>query len=120
MSSDQVASHIKSTRKDLGITRAQLAAKCAALGDDKLTIAALESIETGRPDKDGARRRHVSVDELLVLAKALNVPPLDLLYPLMDTENRNMFIGRQHAKDEALAEIGAAIEALSLLKSRLS
>ena len=82
MLSARVAETVVRRRKALGVTREQLAAKCAALGDDKLTIAALESIETGRNDKQGRRRRRISVDELLILARALNVPPVALLFPL--------------------------------------
>lgn len=43
----------------------------------------LVNIETGRPDKQtGKRRRDVTVDELLILALALDVPPTELVLPM--------------------------------------
>jgi len=47
-----------------------------------LTFGALSSIETGRLNKEGMRRRHITVDEWLVIARALDVPPVVLLCPL--------------------------------------
>lgn len=78
MTAEQVRRH----RERLGMSREQLAAECARLGAPQLTYAAIVSIELGRRDKAGKRRRDVSVDELLVLGLALAVPPLLLLVPL--------------------------------------
>ncbi|MDT3395615.1 hypothetical protein RKE29_02935 [Streptomyces sp. B1866] len=80
--SDTVAGQVRRHRTRLGLNREQLAAECARLGAPDLTYAALTNIETGRRNKDGKRRRDVSVDELLVLGLALAVPPLLLLLPL--------------------------------------
>lgn len=59
-----------------------LSARCITLGKPHLSTATISNIETGRPAKDDPerkRRRHVTVDELVVLAAALGVTPADLL-----------------------------------------
>ncbi|URN12505.1 helix-turn-helix domain-containing protein [Streptomyces radiopugnans] len=80
--SDVAAGEIRQHRQRRGITRSELAQKCASYGAPQLTYAALVNIETGRKGKDQKRRRDVTVDELAVLAKALGVPPLALLFPV--------------------------------------
>jgi hypothetical protein len=55
------------------MTAQQLCDRCAALGAPGITTNVLANIET--------RRRDVSVDELLVLALALDVAPMHLLAP---------------------------------------
>lgn len=47
-----------------------------------MTAAVVANIETGRRSDDGARRRRVSVEELMVLAFALDVSPMVLLLPI--------------------------------------
>jgi hypothetical protein len=81
--SDVVAERVKAARKGR-FTVAQLAKRCAELGATGLTEQALYNIETGRPDKQGRRRRAVTVDELLALAYALSVAPVHLLIPIDD------------------------------------
>ncbi|OLE20634.1 MAG: hypothetical protein AUG49_24525 [Catenulispora sp. 13_1_20CM_3_70_7] len=44
-----------------------------------MTKAVLANIESGRPGPDGARRRDVTVDELLAFASVLDVAPLYLM-----------------------------------------
>ncbi|MFC1407125.1 hypothetical protein ACEZDJ_38165 [Streptacidiphilus sp. N1-5] len=56
-----------------------LADACALRGVPHLTNSVLANIESGRPDRDGRRRRDVSVDELLALALVLDVAPAHLL-----------------------------------------
>ena len=80
--SDTIAEQVRRHRTRLGLNREQLADECARLGAPDLTYAAITNIETGRRNKDGKRRREVSVDELLVLGLALAVPPLLLALPL--------------------------------------
>ncbi|MEV6986538.1 hypothetical protein AB0M95_35515 [Sphaerisporangium sp. NPDC051017] len=80
--SDVVADQIRKHRSRLGLTREDLAAECAKLGADQLTFAALTNIETGRRDASGRRRRDVTIDELEVIAHALAVPMLLLVFPL--------------------------------------
>lgn len=79
--SDVVADRVREVRRRRGLTAAQLAVRCAALGMPDLTASTLSNIETGRRDETGRRRRDVSVDELLTLAAALDVAPVHLLVP---------------------------------------
>jgi transcriptional regulator with XRE-family HTH domain len=79
--SEVVAKRIQQVRVRRGMTAAQLAVRCAELGMPDLTASTISNIETGRRDKSGRRRREVSVDELLVLALALDVAPVHLLVP---------------------------------------
>ena len=60
----------------------QLAARCAEIGAPELTKSVIHTIETGRRDSAGERRRDITVDELLILAAALDAPPPYLLAPL--------------------------------------
>lgn len=84
--SDLVAEQIRKHRERLNLTREDLAQECAKLGAPELTAAAIINIEVGRKNpKTGRRRREVSVDELLVLAYAMAVPPLELVFPLVGT-----------------------------------
>jgi transcriptional regulator with XRE-family HTH domain len=84
--SDFAAARIRAVRRARGLTVAQLAEQCTQLGAPQLTQAVIDNIETGRRHEDGTRRRHVTVDELLALALALNAPPLYLLIPPDDLE----------------------------------
>lgn len=79
--SDVIGPRIRDLRQRRGLTRDELAKKCVDLGAD-ISAAVLVNIETGRPDKTtGKRRRDITVDELLILALALDVPPARLLIP---------------------------------------
>jgi transcriptional regulator with XRE-family HTH domain len=88
--SDLVASRIRVLRKGLGLTRAELAERFNRLavtrsgeylaskyGDSMMTDSVVTNIESGRRT-GGSRRRMVTVDEVVVFAKALEVTP-DLL-----------------------------------------
>ncbi|MER7838433.1 helix-turn-helix transcriptional regulator [Streptomyces sp. NPDC096040] len=79
--SEVIATQVRKRRRQLDLNRQQLAEKCASIGAPQLTTAALTNIETGRPDKDGKRRREVTVEELLALACALSIHPVDLMVP---------------------------------------
>ncbi|MEV6820186.1 helix-turn-helix transcriptional regulator [Nocardiopsis dassonvillei] len=79
--SDIVAQRVRQLRKSQGMKATDLAEKCRELGMPHLTAATISNIETGRRDKDGRRRRNIDVDELLVLAHALNVAPVHLMVP---------------------------------------
>ncbi|KOU46864.1 hypothetical protein [Streptomyces sp. WM6378] len=80
--SDLVADQIRMHRTRLGLNREQLAEECARIGAPELTYAAITNIETGRRDREGKRRREVTVDELMTFGYALGVPPLLLALPL--------------------------------------
>jgi len=78
--SDHAAAQVRHYRELRGWRRVDLAERCT------LSASVLENIETGRPDATGRRRRQVSVDELLILAAALEVSPVQLLIPLGTAE----------------------------------
>lgn len=83
--SEYIAGQINKIRKRAGLNREQLAEKCRQAGaSSSLTAAVVANIETGRRGPDGRRRRDVTVDELVIFAKALDVSPLLLVYPLDD------------------------------------
>jgi len=77
--SDAVAARVREARRRRNWLTGDLAARCADLGHPELTRAVLENIESGRRDKDGRRRRYVTVEELRVLADALGFSPADVL-----------------------------------------
>lgn len=79
--SEIVAKQVRAARRRRDLNRQQLAEKCRSIGAPKLTLAALTNIETGRPDSEGRRRREITVEELLALAYALDVNPVDLMVP---------------------------------------
>jgi transcriptional regulator with XRE-family HTH domain len=77
--SDIVALNVKALRAVNGWSAKQLAAECAAAGAPEITSAVVANIETGRRGDDGRMRRDVTVDELLALARTLNVSPATLM-----------------------------------------
>jgi transcriptional regulator with XRE-family HTH domain len=79
--SDVVGMQIRAYRDAQGLTREQVAERCALSGWPSLTAAIVAYIELGRPNASGIRRREVSVDEVVALAYVLDVPPLALLAP---------------------------------------
>lgn len=85
--SDVVAGRLKEVRQHRRLTVQELAKKCAEHPGPKLSATMIYDIESGRPDKEGNRRRHVTVDELMLLSVALEVAPVHLLVPTVpDTE----------------------------------
>lgn len=96
MLSDVVAERIAAIRKREGLTREELAERCITdYHWPGLTHGVIGSIETGRRDEAGRRRREVSTDELVVLAKALGVPPLLLMFPVDKVEQVELFPGHE-------------------------
>lgn len=51
---------------------------------------------------EGGQRQSISVPELVVLARALEVPPIQLLYPLGEEPQVELLPGRAVATDDAL------------------
>lgn len=68
---DVVGYRVAELRRRRGLTAEQLAARCAELGAAHITRSFVANIES--------RRRGLSVDDLLILALALDVAPIDLL-----------------------------------------
>jgi 8-oxo-dGTP diphosphatase len=79
--SDLAGARVREARGRRRWTARELAERCAEAGAPGLTGSVIANIETGRRDKDGQRRRDITVDELLALAYALEVPPAALLAP---------------------------------------
>ncbi|WP_344047078.1 hypothetical protein [Streptomyces thermoalcalitolerans] len=77
--SDAVGRRVREVRERRRLTVQQLSELCAEKAGYELSVQALYNLENGRRDKDGRRRRLVTVDELLALATALNVAPVHLL-----------------------------------------
>lgn len=84
--SDIAAARIREVRRKRGLTAAQLAKRCADIGASEITAQSVSNIETGRRDKEGRRRRFVTVDELVALAVALEVAPVHLLSQALPPE----------------------------------
>jgi transcriptional regulator with XRE-family HTH domain len=76
--SDVVSARVERARRNQGITVQQLAARCAELGVPELSRDVITNIEQ--------RRRRVTIDEVWVLAAALNIPPNLLMLPLGDEQ----------------------------------
>jgi len=74
-----IARRLPVLRERHGWSAQQLAEKCAAAGSPELNRAIIANIESGR-------RRSVSIDEVLVLAKVLDVTPPYLMEPDPDSE----------------------------------
>jgi transcriptional regulator with XRE-family HTH domain len=89
--SDTVGEQIKLWRKRRGWTRERLGEECGRLGLP-LTEAIITNIESGRLTS-AKRRRMVTIDEFVVIAFALNVPPAVLISPYPETEQSELFPG---------------------------
>jgi transcriptional regulator with XRE-family HTH domain len=72
-----VAARLREIRDRHRVSAAKLAECCADLGMPELNRYIITNIETGR-------RESISVDELYVLARALDVSPIHLLLPTED------------------------------------
>lgn len=79
MLSDVIGQQLQHHRRRLGLSRTDVAVRCAELGWPSLTEPVVGYIETGRPDAAGRRRREVTIDELVILSRALSVAPLELV-----------------------------------------
>lgn len=78
--SDAIAEAIRAGRKREGLTRAEFATAAWDAGaPTDFSAAVVGYIETGRRDKDGRRKREVTVDEAVFLAAALGTTVLELL-----------------------------------------
>lgn len=91
---DAIASQVRKYRIHRNLSVRQLAEECARLGAPQLTAASLANIERGQdPDAKRAARR-VLVEELAVLARALHVPPVLLVFPLGQREEIDVLPGK--------------------------
>lgn len=84
-----IAAQVKRTRTERKLSAQQLSDACAKLG--------LEMPRSVLADLENGRRAHVSVAELLVLARALDVPPLLLVFPVGTDEETEILPGADRA-----------------------
>jgi transcriptional regulator with XRE-family HTH domain len=75
--SDLAGRRIRETRQRRGWTAKELAERCAEAGAPHITPTVITNLETRR-----RATREITVDEVLVLAHALQVAPLQLMVPL--------------------------------------
>lgn len=80
--SDVVGERVREYRSERRWRAQDLAERCKAAGAPELTTAVIANIETGRRDPEGNRRRFITIDEVLILAWVLGVPPVMLFIPL--------------------------------------
>lgn len=85
---DIVAQQIRRYRLEKGWSIRELADACAKSGATQLTQSSLANIERGVTEAAQRKGREVSVGELVILAVALGVPPLSLLLPIADDNQR--------------------------------
>jgi transcriptional regulator with XRE-family HTH domain len=78
---DVIAAQIRQYRLLKGWSVKRLAEECERLGAAQLTSSSLGNIERGQDPEAKRARRRVGVAELLVLATALDVPPVALMVP---------------------------------------
>jgi transcriptional regulator with XRE-family HTH domain len=90
--SDLAGRRIRQIRERRGWTREDLADRCAGIGAEYITTTVITNLETRR-----RASRQITVDELLVLAYVLEVPPLYLFAPADGTEK--LQIARDVEKD---------------------
>ncbi|WP_141923621.1 hypothetical protein [Haloactinospora alba] len=102
--SDVVAERVREVRKRRGWTPHQLAQECADVGL-QLSANTIENIESGRRDKNGRRRRHVTVDELIGLAFALDVAPVHLVFPISEEGTYALTPSQKTGESRALGNI---------------
>ena len=79
--SDLAGQRIREIRQRRGWTARELADECAKVGASHITATVITNLETRR-----RLTRQITLDELLVLAHVLQVPPLLLFVPLDDAE----------------------------------
>lgn len=77
-----IAESVRHHRKLRGMSAQQLADSCSELGYSGMTRSVIANLETGARDS-------LSIPEWLILAAALGVPPLLLLYPLGRTDEKS-------------------------------
>lgn len=107
--SDLAGQRIGQIRQRLGWTRQQLADRCAAIGAPYITAAVITDLETRRRST-----RKITVDEWLILAKVLDVPPVFLITPLDASETLEVAPGVDLGPLDAAAWIGDDDTALTL------
>lgn len=96
---------VRQARQKRSWTARELAERCAKAGAPQITATVVTNLETRRRNS-----RQVAVDEWLVLAHVLEVPPLQLLLPLEAGEELEVVPGTDMDALEAVRWIGGPAE----------
>lgn len=110
--SDVTARRVRELRQQWGWSAAELAERCAEWGHPQLTASVIANIESGRRDKNGRRRRDVTVDEAFAFARVLQVDMHDLTHPeapLVSARELIEWLRHQYVVEEDLGEGRAVI-----------
>jgi transcriptional regulator with XRE-family HTH domain len=100
---DTIAQRVRKFRLRRDWSVRELAEECANLGAPQLTAASLANIERGQDPNAKRKRRDVTVEELVILGYALQVPPILLMVPLGDADEVELVPGvAVHPYDAAL------------------
>jgi transcriptional regulator with XRE-family HTH domain len=86
--SDLAGIRVRQARQRHNWTAKDLADRCAAAGAPQITPTVITNLETRR-----RKTREISVDEVLVLAHVLDVPPLQLVVPQDESEELEVVPG---------------------------
>lgn len=86
---------VRRVRQQRGLTAAELSEACAALGVE-VPSRTITNWETGK-------RASIGVTDLIVVAEALGVPPISLLFPLGEADRVEVLPGRDVAVWDAIA-----------------
>lgn len=84
---DVIAERVRKYRTERGWSVRRLSDECAKRGAPQLTAASLGNIERGTVPTAKRKRRDVTVEELIVLAYVLDVPPATLTLPIGTAES---------------------------------
>jgi transcriptional regulator with XRE-family HTH domain len=95
--SDIAGRHIRQARTERGWTVRELADRCAKAGAPQITHTVITNLETRRRGT-----REITLDETLVLARVLGVPPLQLMVPLDAGETLEIVPGDEMGAPEAV------------------
>jgi transcriptional regulator with XRE-family HTH domain len=90
----RIGARVRQVRIDAGLGVQEVANHCTEALGFKMLRTTLANLEAGT-------RKSVSISELVVLAEALNISPLDLLYPITETEPVEYLPGDQVSPWEA-------------------
>lgn len=91
--SQTVAARIRVFRKRQNLTLNQLADTCAGLGAPQLSFSALANIERGATAESKRKPRDVSLEELLIIARALGIAPALLMFPVGEQDEIQVLPG---------------------------
>lgn len=98
--SNVVAAKVRQARKERGWNAADLAART----NGQITGHMMQNIEHGR-SHNGVRTRHITVEELVVLAEALGVPPAALMTGVGASPERGLTSAAAHIIDKAIGQL---------------